>query len=811
MASRSLARWFDHTPFALKFAVVGLAVAGPLLVASGFAVAHLHAHVQALNAVESALVGAEHIRTLAISVARHRGFTATVLAGGEDVSSQLVAEQRFMLPQLDRVIALLDAPAWRETGLADPAGLRAELQALTRLPQNLDLAGNFDRHNRIVSTLLTASGRLDQGLALGPERATENDMVFTRLPMLIEEIGRQRGWGTAILTQQQASREAAQTYMLYAGATARRLELLRSDPATLARLDRLHGGPGRPLLDALNGAEDFHHRSMLEVRLPQGEDSAGARHFADGTAVIDDLAAVNETLVAVQRASNARELDAAETARAGAWLGLLAVLGLLFVLYREFAHSTVGRLHALSLATQRLAQSDFDEPIRVDGRDEIAQLGQSLDDARRLLQDAVADRARGLAAQQADRAKTDFLARWSHDLRTPLNAVLGFADLIESRPGARLSEAQRADLQRIRQAGSHLLRLVDDVLDITRIEVSQVELKLAPLALHDAVGEALALLQAQAEAAAVSLRLDAGTVTAADRVLADRTRLLQILGHLVGNAIKFNRPGGCVDIGLRADGEQLVVAVTDTGPGLPARALSRLFVPFERLGAAERQIEGSGLGLALSQRLAEAMGGHIDVLSTPGQGSCFSLRLPRAADNAGAAGPALPAPEAAGPAPTPIRPLPQGRLAYVEDDPVNALLVREMLAGIPGLTLAVYTTAAAALQAARAGERFDLWLLDKQLPDGDGVQLLRDLNALARAQGQPPLVAVMLSADALPGSVAPALAAGFADYWTKPVALQALRADIARHLARARGDAGAAAPAGLATIGASGAASPSSP
>ncbi len=798
MTPRLLTGWFNHTRFALKFAVVGLLIAGPLLVASGIGVASFHTRVQALNAVEASLVAADEIRTLAVSVGRHRDLTATVLAGGEVVSGQLVAEQQFMLPQLDGVIAQLDAPGWRQTGLPDPAGLRAELLALTRLPQALDLGSNFERHNAVVSTLLTVSARLGQGLAMVPERATENDMVFVRLPMLIEEVARQRGWGSAILTQQQATREAAQTYLLHAGATARRLELLRADPATLARLDRLHGGLGRPVLDALNEAEAFHRRSMLAVRLPESDDGAGGRHFADGTAVIDLLAVVNETLVSVQRAANARDLASAELSRALAVLALVAVLALLFLLYREFSRSTVRRLHALGVATRHLSRSDFEQPIQVEGRDEIAQLGQSLESARLLLREGVAERARGLAAQQADRAKTDFLARWSHDLRTPLNAVLGFADLIEGRPGARLSEAQRGDLQRIRQAGAHLLRLVNDVLDISRIEASQVELRLAPQSLPDVVAEAMALLEPQAETSAVALRLSPGLLTTHDRVLADRTRLVQILSNLVGNAIKFNRPGGHVDVRLAAEGQQLVVAVADTGPGLPPEALARLFVPFERLNAAERQIEGSGLGLALSRRLAELMGGHIDVASTPGEGSVFSLRLPRAHEPA-------PAPDAAPVAATSVaRPLPQGRLAYVEDDPVNALLVREMLFGIPGLTLSVFATAAEALRAVHAGERFDLWMIDKQLPDINGVELLGELNALAQAQGYPPPVAVMLSADALPTSVAPALAAGFVDYWTKPVALHALRADVARHLAWARGEAGADLPPRLATIRSSG-------
>ncbi len=792
-----MAHWFNQTRFALKFAIVGLAIAGPLLVMSGYAVASLQARVQQLKAVEAALVRADHIRTLAISVARHRGLTATVLAGGEDVSTLLVAEQSFMLPQFDRVLALLARPGPGSTTLHDAARLKRELQALTLLPQSLAPAQNFERHSAIVSALLGASARLGLGLALPADQATENDAVFVRLPLLMEELGRQRGWGTAILTQQQATPEAWQTYLLHAGATARRLETLRADPATLARLDRLHGGLGQPLQEVMAMADGFWARSVAAVRNPQGDDEAGRRHFADGTAVIDQLASVNETLVSVQRMQAARLLEDARRARAGALLGMAAVLLLLLWLYREFSRSTVQRLQALAVAAQQLARSDFEQPIGVDGSDEIAQLGQAMDEARVLLREAVAERARSLAAQQSDRAKTDFLARWSHDLRTPLNAVLGFADLIESRPGARLSEVQRADLQQIRLAGAHLLRLVNDVLDITRIDASHVELQLASHSLRDAVADALALLRSEAEAAAVALQVDTGGLQGSDRVLADRTRLLQILAHLVGNALKFNRPGGRVDVRLRADGQGLAVDVLDNGPGIALADQERLFLPFESRQAGTSR--GSGLGLALSQRLAWLMGGQISLRSTLGQGSCFTLSLPRAPAGPAAAGPAVNEAVPALPAA-----VPPGRVAYVEDDPVNVLLVREMLAGVPGLQLSVFMTTSEALAAAEGGAGFDLWLVDKQLPDGDGVSLLARLNALASARGQAQPRAVMLSADALPGSVQPALAAGFVDYWTKPVALHALREGVAVQLGRARAEAVAAgspgADPGLATI-----------
>ena len=827
MTFHPLASWFNRTPFALKFAIVGLAIAGPLLLASGITVASWHAQVQGLKAVGAALERADQIRTLVVSVAHHRGLTATVLAGGETARGLLVKEQGVLLPQFDRALALLGnvgAGARARAGsttLHDAPGLRRELQTLMQLPADIAPADNFQRHSALISVLLSASARLGQGLASPAAQATENDIVFVRLPMLIEELGRLRGWGSAILTQQNAPPGTMQAYFLYAGAVARRLEIMRADPATLARLDRLHGGLGQPMQEVLAQAESFLRQSMAALQKPAGDDSNGARHFAFGTTVINQLAAVNENLVSVQRMNTGAALATAERARLLAGLGLAAALLLLLWVYREFSRSTVLRLQELGAAAQLLARSDFDQPIAVDGRDEIAQLGQAMDQARLLLRDAVAEKAHGLAAQHADRAKTDFLARWSHDLRTPLNAVLGFAEVLEGRPGTRLSDAQRADLQQIRRAGAHLLRLVNDVLDITRIETRQLEVQLDAHGLRDAIADALALLQPEADAAAVSIHLHTSSLQGSDRVLADRTRLLQVLVNLVGNAVKFNHPGGRVDVHLRNEGQALCVEVADTGPGIALAAQSRLFMPFERLEAGEQQIPGSGLGLALSQQLAGLMGGQITLASAAGQGSRFTLCLPRASAGypAGrAVAPAAPAhahAHARAPAPATAHEhastqaqaiaMPPGRVAYVEDDPVNALLVREMLAGVAGLQLAVFITAADALAAAEGGASFDLWLIDKQLPDSHGVALLGQLMALAQARSQPAPRAVMLSADALPSSVAPALAAGFLDYWTKPVALHSLRQGVALHLGRARAEAVAARrPAGLATITGSG-------
>lgn len=768
-----LTRWLTRTPFALKFTVVGLAIAGPLLVVSGIALGAFHTEVRSMQAVESALVKADHIRMLTISIARHRGLSASVLAGGEDVSRLLVDEQNSMLPQLDKLLELLNGSTLQAIGLPDPEGLRNELQLLTMLPQQVDAAENFERHNAVIAALLGASARLGQGLGLEPTQATENDAVFVRLPLLLEELGRLRGWGSAILTQQQATPTSLQTYLLYAGACARRLELLRADPATLSRLDALHGGLGQPVREALREAEGFMQRSMAAVTTPPDEDDAGRRHFADGTAVIELLANVNETLSAARRGSTELALGHAKRARNLTLLGLLCAVGLLLLLYREFARTTVQRLKMLGQATGQLAKSEFDQVITVEGTDEIAQLGQALDRARAQLREAMAEKARGLAAQQADQAKTAFMARWSHDLRTPLNAVLGFADLIESRPGNALTEAQRMDLSRIRQASKHLLRLVNDVLDITRMEASHIELNLVACELQEAALDIIELLQPQAEQAAVALHLVAADPPARALVMADNTRLLQVLGHLVANAIRYNRPGGQVQLLLRHRSQEYGIEVHDSGPGLSPERVASLFDAFR---GRDVVTTGRGLGLPLSQRLAQRMGGRIEVSSKPGNGSRFTLWLPQAR----AMEPRTPieAPEQA------TVPAVAGSIAYVEDEPVNALLVREMLAGVPGLRLQVFERAEAARAAVRAGAVFDLWLVDKQLPDGDGVQLYRELGAMAASRGQPPLHAVMLSADALPESISQALAAGFADYWTKPVALAALRSGVARELAR---------------------------
>jgi PAS domain S-box-containing protein len=231
------------------------------------------------------------------------------------------------------------------------------------------------------------------------------------------------------------------------------------------------------------------------------------------------------------------------------------------------------------------------------------------------------------AAEAASRAKTEFLSRMSHELRTPLNAVLGFSQLLELSQTPPLADTQRRPVQLIREAGEHLLTMIGDLLDLTRIESGHLHLQIDSVALAPLADECVALLQAQAASAQVRV---VGAPAAGVAVRADRTRLKQVLINLLSNGVKYNRAGGTVTLRAHSDGAQAVIDVADTGVGIAAEHLARVFEPFQRGAHGHSSIEGTGIGLAVCKSLVELMGGSIDLQSAPGQGSLFSVRLPLA-------------------------------------------------------------------------------------------------------------------------------------------------------------------------------------
>ena len=376
--------------------------------------------------------------------------------------------------------------------------------------------------------------------------------------------------------------------------------------------------------------------------------------------------------------------------------------------------------------------------------------------------EAEAARAATAGAERASQAKSQFLARMSHELRTPLNAVLGFTQLLQFED---TDPARGAKLGHIRAAGEHLLSLIDGVLDLSSLEAGNLRLQPQPIELAALADQALPLVSVLAQRQGV--RLLRGEVEGV--ALADRTRTLQVVMNLLTNAIKYNRAGGEVRLSARSGPRAVTIEVADTGRGMSAAQLEHLFEPFNRLGAEREGIEGTGIGLTIVKALVGGMGGHVDVHSQPGVGSRFEVTLPRAPAGVEPA----PPPEPVASTPSPLEAT-RGQLLYIEDNPVNVLLVEELVRNLSGLR--IHSEANGTAGVARAASlRPDLVLIDMQLPDFDGFEVLRRLRAQPETAAIP---CVALSANAMPQDIERARAAGFDDYWTKPIDFRAFLAAL---------------------------------
>jgi PAS domain S-box-containing protein len=373
---------------------------------------------------------------------------------------------------------------------------------------------------------------------------------------------------------------------------------------------------------------------------------------------------------------------------------------------------------------------------------------------RRLAAQSLAEANEALV--QASNAKNEFLSRMSHELRTPLNAILGFAQLLELDD---LRADQRDSLVQIVRAGNHLLDLINEVLDISRIETGHLALSIEPVAVGDVIGEALNLVRPMAASRRIYVP-DRPPGSADLFVMADHQRLKQVLLNLLANAVKYNHDGGTIAITCGpVFGGRVRVSVSDSGPGIASDKMSLLFKPFERLGAEQTHVEGTGLGLALARRLVEAMGGAIDVESAPGHGSTFSVELPHAPRPAETAASERPAVEAA----------PAGALSilYIEDNLSNLKLVERILLRRPQVRLIPAMQASLGIELAREHQP-DLVLLDMNLPDLPGDVVLQRLKSDVRTARIP---VVIVTADATPGQVQRLKAAGAVDYLTKPFSI----------------------------------------
>ena len=375
------------------------------------------------------------------------------------------------------------------------------------------------------------------------------------------------------------------------------------------------------------------------------------------------------------------------------------------------------------------------------------------------------------AAQRTYQAKREFLSRVSHELRTPLNAVIGFSDLMRTDAVETLSATQRARLDRVVDGGQYLLRLVNDLLDVARLEVGELSITLSSVRLAPVLHNAVELLETARVARGVTIEME--EPPAQLFVVADPVRLKQVFVNILSNAIKYNRAGGTVFVASALTPTQAVLTVRDQGAGMTSQQQRDLFIPFRRLGDEPNATEGAGLGLVISRHLAERQGGSLDLASAPGQGTTVTIRLNRdqleSVEHADfeattAFGSAL-----AGAA---------GVIVYVEDDPVNVLLMEQYVAVGGDVQLVVARDGATGLELARTWMP-NLILLDMQLPDMSGLDVLDRLRADPATSG---IRVVALSADAMPAQVTEALARGAEAYWTKPLSLRKFRSELPKFL-----------------------------
>jgi len=368
------------------------------------------------------------------------------------------------------------------------------------------------------------------------------------------------------------------------------------------------------------------------------------------------------------------------------------------------------------------------------------------------------ERARA-AAEKANLAKSDFLSSMSHELRSPLNAILGFAQLINSDTPPPTA-GQAASVDQILHAGWYLLDLINEILDLAQIESGRMALSREPTSLDEVMLECQAMIEPQGKKRGIIMTFpESGDPWFVD---ADRTRLKQVLINLLSNAIKYNEPNGTVVVDYSKNADRIRVSVRDTGAGLPPEILRQLFQPFNRLGQERGAEEGTGIGLVMSKRLVELMGGLIGVESTVGSGSVFWFELDAALE---------PKLEANGTAAA-VKPdasiqhgAPRRTLLYVEDNPANLKLIEQLIARRPDIHLLTAREGTLGVQLARANQP-DVILMDINLPGISGIEALKILR---EDQGTKHIPVIALSANAMPRDIEKGLLAGFFRYLTKPI------------------------------------------
>ena len=476
-------------------------------------------------------------------------------------------------------------------------------------------------------------------------------------------------------------------------------------------------------------------------------------------------------------------------------LGPALLIGVLAAFF--FGRRITRPLETVSAVAEQIGAGNWDINIDIDSEDEVGELARSinamaknlsqiaisrdnlestveektaeLNKHREQLEEMVATRTNELSealqiAEVASQAKSNFLSSMSHELRTPMNAILGFTQMLDYNPKEPLSDTQKQSVDQILKGGNHLLELIEQVLELSKIEAGHLSLSVDHALARDVITDSLNLIQARADQRGIEIvDLTAG----ADLPLlwTDSTRLAQVLLNLLSNAVKYNRENGTVTISCQIMPDQMLrICVSDTGPGIPVENQDDLFKPFERLGRESGDIEGTGIGLTITKQIIELLGGQISFESEENKGSTFWVDVPMSEhQDTGTAH--LEVAKSTG---KKIRKLGQASsqhtVLYIEDNPDNMQLMEMIIGRLPNTRLLTAYNAELGLDLARQ-EKPDLILMDINLPGINGVEALKQLQAMTETNGIP---VIAITAAAMNKDVEAGMKAGFRDYITKP-------------------------------------------
>lgn len=462
-------------------------------------------------------------------------------------------------------------------------------------------------------------------------------------------------------------------------------------------------------------------------------------------------------------------------------LVLLVVLSTVVVLM-VMQRKIVRPIDQATLLANHIARGNLNTSTGfTEGTTEISQLLDSLE----IMQTNIRESQSALIserenAQQANHAKSEFLSSMSHELRTPMNAILGFGQMLEL--DATLTPRNQRFVSEILKAGSHLLELINEVLDLAKIEEGKLIVDIENVSIIEIITESLTLLASQASQRNIEL-----VNNARDNdyfIRADRLRVKQVFINMLSNAIKYNIENGSVKVDVELlEGEKVRVSVTDTGPGIAADKLNKLFVPFERLGFEGDVVEGTGIGLSLCKRLLDLMNGHIDVRCDVGQGCTFFFELPFAGKHSDLKSTSSSVVSARYEDVTQDDASLRYSLLYVEDNPSSQRLMSEYIRDTrPDIDLVVAHNGVIGLDLTFS-RTFDLILLDINLPGLDGRKILAKIISDERT-GHIPVIAI--SANAMPADIKNGLAAGFSEYLVKPIDISKLKAVLNQYLPTSR-------------------------